>query len=90
MILFKSSAGKGCIELHTDGDSYWFMERWGLRGNQMIKSDQSWHSPYEIVRVPTLNKWLNWHSRPWLAPMLGFMQDYFGEDLFTLVALENL
>ncbi len=89
MILFSSSAGKGCIELHTDGDTYWFMERWRLEG-QMIRSNSDWDDPYEVVKLTVRHKWIKWHSRPWLAPMLEFMVGHFGEDLFTLVALENI
>ena len=89
MILFRSSAVEGCIELHTDGNAYWLMERWRLEG-QMSRSDQVWDESYEIVKMTVQNKWLNWPSRPWLAPMLKFMVGHFGEDLFTLVALENM
>lgn len=89
MILFRSSAGEEYIELHTDGDAYWFIE-WWYSGDQMSRDKSIRHNPHEIISTTARNGWMQWHSRPWLAPMLEFMVDHFGEDLFTLVALENL
>ena len=89
MILFKSSAGEGCIELHTDGDTYWFAERLPIE-DQVCRIDRTGHGPCEIISVVMQNRWTKWPERPWLAPMLKFMMDYFGEGLFTLVALENM
>jgi hypothetical protein len=88
MILFRSSAGEGCIELHTDGDTYWFTER--LPIEDQIRRTGGMYNPRKIIGVTIQNRWTDWPSRPWLAPMLEFMVDYFGEDLFTLVTLENL
>ena len=88
MILFRSSAGEGCIELHTDDDTYWFAERLPVE-DQMYRIGKM-YNPREVISVVMQNRWLNWPSRPWLAPMLKFMLNHFGEDLFTLVALENM
>ena len=87
MILFRSSAGENYIELHRDGGVYWFKEQY----NPTIQARSGrQYDPYGIIGATIQNRWLEWPERPWLTPMLEFMVDYFGEDLFTLVALENL
>ena len=88
MILFRSSAGKGCIELHTDDGTYWFAEQ--LPIEDQVSNIGRMYDPCEIISAVMQNRWTKWPERPWLAPMLKFMVDYFGEDLFTLVALENM
>ena len=90
MMLIKTGDSKGYIKLYKEGDKYWFIEKMTSDKREERESYKVYSDKESVIEMVIACEWATWHERYWLPSMAAFIKEYFGEELFVLVALENL